>query len=725
MRKFLKYLIVFVPAMALLYLLNKPLEFINFFVYKNIYLSEAKDSKIDNNIILIELPRVVEGKELEDYDNFRLRLVDLLKDLRNRINDNGPPAAVIIDFHFTKYSGDSTVLKKLKFALKLLRIKGTKIFATYPMNNSNNLEFYKVEQEVRTELYDDKANYFQDGRLHTQMINKHGVLFYLPILKFSDNKPANGIKALPLRVAEHTPSKSEMNLRDYPNGYVLPVGDTLSLYNQTFKFEHEKDSISNGILKPKNEKKTIPNKWNGKYVIIGDFDLDTHKSFNGHKGPQLVAWALNDQLKDKDNSFAKQPFDIFFGELALVFFMTLIVVGIFLLIFNLIKFLQTRPIIIALLSFSFGLIILIGIGFAILNFFNEVLPVFYVSSSMMLTSIFAWHYSKQILIAGIAPGGEIYDLFISYNRKTSQDWVIKNVFEPLEKYRKKDGSELKIFFDKKSIKNSNAFAFKYTRGVQDSKLFLPICSEGYKSSNHCMNELSVAYTRHFGTPSKIKLFIIAFNDECVPSDIEHLSWHNKDEEFMNDLLSVIDKSESKQPDKPETIEVLPIENQEPKQPDKPETIEPMELDNQDSKPTDKLDSIEEVNLEHQEAELSEKEEMVRPTKKDKKSEKKDKKEKEKKVKKNTKKKDKKKEKKKSKKEDKEINKKKAKKEEKEKAKKKDKKTKKKSNKKDKKEKEKNVKKSADKKAKKINNKKTKKSSDKKIKKAKKKKGKKS
>ena len=719
MRKFLKYLIVFIPSMALLFLLNKPLEFINFFVYKNIYLWDAKDSKIDKDIILIELPRIAEGKELEDYDNFRLRLVDLLKDLRKRIDNNGPPAAVIIDFHFTKYQGDSTVLKKLEFALKFLRMKGTKIFATYPMNNLNNLEFDKVEQEVRTELYDDKTNYFQDGRLHTQIINKYGVLIYLPILKFSDNKPNNGIKALPLRVAEYASGKSELKQSDYPSGYVLPVGDTLSLYNQTYTFKHEKDSTNNGVLKPENEKKTIPSKWNGKYIIIGDFDYDTHKSFNEHKGPQLVAWALNDQLKDKENSFAKQPFDNFFGELALVFFMTLIVVGIFLLIFNLIKILQTRPIIIALLSFLFGFLILIGIGFAILNFFNEVLPVFYVSSSMMLTSVFAWHYSKQILIAGIAPGGEIFDLFISYNRRTSQDWVIKNLFEPLEKYRKKDGSELKIFFDKKSIKNSNAFAFKYTRGVQDSKLFIPICSEGYKNSNHCMNELSVAYTRHFGTPSKIKLFIIAFNDESVPRDIEHLSWHNKDEDFMNDLLSVLDKDEPKQLEESNKVKKQESDPQAQKQPDKQDITKPMEIDNQEPKPTDKSDSIEAVNLEHQEDEPSEKEEIVisdkkssdkkvkKSNKKDKKSDKKEKKE------------NKIKEKKKSKKEEKEKDKNKIKKEKKKKDKKKDKKAEKK---KTKSKSDKKNKKSEKKKDKKVKDKKTKKSSDKKNKKAKKKKG---
>jgi hypothetical protein len=119
------------------------------------------------------------------------------------------------------------------------------------------------------------------------------------------------------------------------------------------------------------------------------------------------------------------------------------------------------------------------------------------------------------LVTGVAEGGEKYDIFISYSHGPKAEWVEKNVYEPLTKYRKPNGDKLSIFFDKKSIGIGEAFTSKYMWAIVDTKLFVPIVSDEYYGKNHCKNELDLAVNRYVEKLMNINM--LAFNFEAVPT----------------------------------------------------------------------------------------------------------------------------------------------------------------------------------------------------------------
>lgn len=539
MRVFLKYIILFVISFIALLALNMPMKFLDYLIYEKVYLENAEDAQIKDNIILIHLPRVAENIEKSDKDNFRSRLTDLLKKIHDTVEgDKNYPKSVIIDFWFTNYHDQQVVLNSLKMSIKRLRLLDINVYATYDTENINNKTFDEVEEDIVVSLYYDTENYFQNGRLHTHITNRYGVLSYQSKLFFIDGMPPEGILALPIEVAKKEKDIDESNL---PSGYILPIGDTTSLRKQTLKFEHPLGQIDNGELKPLDESNSIPINWGDKHIIIGDIYKDVVGfEDNKYKGPKLLAWALNDQFKSSETSFAKQPFNHYGGIIALVIFLSLFVFITFLSLFKVLKSLQTKPAIIATLSFLLGLLLLFGIGFAIRNIFNQIIPFFIFASSMLVVSLLAWHYSRQILIMGIVEGSKKYDVFISYRRSQS-DWVVQNIYNPLKEFTRKDGSKLEIFFDTKSIKYGQAFAMKYTRGVCDSKLFLPIFSDDYQKSSHCMMEFTVAFTRLAG--NKMKMFPVTFNHEAVPEEVTHLSYANADDNFITDLLQMFEEKD--------------------------------------------------------------------------------------------------------------------------------------------------------------------------------------
>lgn len=665
------------------------------FVYSTYYSGET-NAQFQDKIILIDLPRG--DLNLEEY---RIETSKLLSTINSMVTSQFKSSSnnnilrkpnVILDL---SYGSSNDGIETLRKSVEQLKSNGINVYGAYTLPEDDEKIFFDTyDIDKNKTLYD---SVFVGGRLHTNYNRNGCIISYNSYKDIPRDTLGNMIRieSLIVRVAKDNSGIAETNFDELKNKAV-PIDSIVEIFTpRTYQFTNSLNA-NNGIFKKFDE--TI--NFNGTFVIIGRFAVDIKDICDKSiPGPFLLASGLLNELQPVgDKKVTNEAYSDVPIQLGMAFLFGLLASVFFALIYKYLEYLQTKPLLIAFISFSIGVLLLIGLGFAFLRIGFVIRPTL-PAVSMFWASFLAWRFAKKFLVTGLIKGSGKYDIFISYSFSNS-DWVKKHLYYPLCELKKSDGSKLEIFFAEKNIRIGELFVSKYMKAIVNSKLFIPVMTEEYYKKNHCKNEMDLALNRKIG--EFMKICILNFKQEYIPAEFGNiLNIPAEQENLANKIIQ-------------DVLENTQEENQdEQKQIDKQEAIKPMELDHQEQKPTDKSDSIEAVNLEQQEAEPSEKDEIeifdnLDSDKKDKKAKKKDKKS--------------------DKKEKKEKNKKKPKKEEKEKAKKKDKKAEKKSDKKDKKdkkEKEKKTKKSSDKKDKKVKDKKTKKSSDKKSKKGKSKKGKKS
>jgi hypothetical protein len=338
-----------------------------------------------------------------------------------------------------------------------------------------------------------------------------GVLFYRSELKME--RENNGgyvfIEALASRVARDL--KVGESLPAEPQGYILPLGNDESIINQTYQFLHPGNSTTGG-------KFSGDFSMRDKILIVGSLEEDYLDKIE-KTGTHLVAWALYDQIRG--NVLAKQPLNHPLVIILLVIFFAFFTTLVFALLFKYVKVLQTKPLVISILSSVVSILFLMAFGWIMLIAANKVTPVGLILIGIVLAAILAWRYAYKFLVTGIAEGGQKYDVFISYSRGNS-DWVIKNLYEPLKELRTPDGDKLRIFFDAKSIGIGEAFTSKYMWGIVDSRFFIPVISEEYYGKNHCKNEMDLAYKR--SVEKLIRILPIAFSYDAVPQIYTHINF---------------------------------------------------------------------------------------------------------------------------------------------------------------------------------------------------------
>jgi hypothetical protein len=472
-------------------------------VYRNFYFEGAKNIELTEDIVLVDMPHNAEGSSSYDRENFRLRLANLLDTVGARCDRNERPEAVVLDIYF---ENEPQAKEELIASLSKLRQKKLKVYAVYNMLAYKRNTFEENEDIHIVEIYE---NHLEGYRLHTMFEERMGVLFYQSMLKLEREKGGYEIvEALALRVARDL-NVGEDKLYDFTQ-FVVPLGNEESIRNQTYPFIHKGNSVSGGAFANDLD-------MTDKVIIVGSIAADYLDEID-KTGTHLLAWALYDQLRE--NSLAKQPLDHPMAILALILFFAFFTVLIFALFFKYVKRLQTKPLVIAILSFLIGAMLLGAFG-AIILVSGKVIPIGLILMGMFIAAILAWRYAHKFLVTGIAEGGEKYDVFISYSRGNS-DWVIKNVYEPLQELRTPEGDKLNIFFDRKSIGIGEAFTSKYMWGIVDSRFFIPIISDEYYGKNHCRNEMDLAYKR--SVEKLINILPIAFSYEVVPQIFTHINF---------------------------------------------------------------------------------------------------------------------------------------------------------------------------------------------------------
>jgi hypothetical protein len=517
------YLLIFIVLLSISATLTKFWQELDYAVYRNLYFEGANNVQLTDDIVLVDLPHKTEGASSYDRENFRLRLANLLDTIGARCDRNERPEAVVLDIYF---ENEPQAKEALVASLAELRKKKLKVYGVYNMLAYKRNSFEENEDIHIREIYE---NYLEGYRLHTMFEERMGVLFYKHELYLPRNYGGyEVVEALVSKVARDL-NVGEDELVQYSE-FVVPLGNEESINNHTYPFIHAGTRVTGGTFSRELD-------ITEKVIIVGSLEADYLKEID-KTGTHLLAWALYDQFRG--NALAKQPLDHPAAIITLILLFAFFTVLIFALIFKYVKRLQTKPLLIAILSFVAGTLLLLAFG-AIILVSGKVIPVGLILMGMFIAALLAWRYAHKFLVTGIAEGGEKYDVFISYSRG-NKDWVIKNVYEPLNELRTSEGDKLNIFFDQKSIGIGEAFTSKYMWGIVDSRFFIPIISDEYYGKNHCKNEMDLAYKR--SVEKLINILPIAFSYEVVPQIYTHINFSDisKNPDFFssikNELLKI-------------------------------------------------------------------------------------------------------------------------------------------------------------------------------------------
>lgn len=98
----------------------------------------------------------------------------------------------------------------------------------------------------------------------------------------------------------------------------------------------------------------------------------------------------------------------------------------------------------------------------------------------------------------------VYDIFLSYSRR-DLDWVSSALLRPLLCAQRRDGGNLRVFFDLNAIEPSDAWRRVVTNAIQRCKHFIPIYSKQYFKSKFCTWELDLAQGRDLDATKRLIL----------------------------------------------------------------------------------------------------------------------------------------------------------------------------------------------------------------------------
>jgi hypothetical protein len=516
LKRFGVYIFVFVVLVGLVGATNYWQD-IDHFVFAKFH---KKEIQLNDNIAIIDIPRSVKGEKYS-IDSYRQRTADLLHLISQRIDkprgEAQVPKAVVVDMYFSSNDNSLSIIVEALKELKEL----TKLYVVFNPLTEDDKGLEAMVEEHAAEVYDIFGKPYLHTMIEPKMIGsvfgtKIEELTYMSEIEIAskDGTYTEFVTAIPIKLAH--------DLNDYeipmmPEEFLLPFGSPNEVENQVYDFSHTGTLTSGGMISPEIN-------FTDKVVIIGSLDHDK-VGYLSQAGPSLLAWAIDDQLAGKHSETeVRAPLNKPWVLIGQIIFFSLLTAILFALFFKYIKAFQTRPIIIAALSFITGLLLLAGVFAAILAI-DHVLLVGLTIIAMLITAVLAWRYSIKFLVTGVVKGSGKHDVFISYSREEAK-WVKEQIYEPLTKLRKAGDKPLDIFFDEKSIGIGEAFTTKYMRGIADSRYFLPILSKGYYDRNHCRNEMELGYQRF--VEKRMKYIPVALKYEDVPP------------EFIKDNLIIAD-----------------------------------------------------------------------------------------------------------------------------------------------------------------------------------------
>lgn len=340
---------------------------------------EIDGNQFQENIIIVDLPHKNDFS-LEESRNRMARFLNVVDSMSN--NSNIKPI-IILDYPF---SNSQAGLEQLTSSIFKLGKKGLEVYGGYEIPDINDITFEDWDYNQARQLYN---NYFKGGRLHTVFeIIDNSVLSYNSYISIDSVK----IESLIDRVVyDYIGKLSLINRLDEPEEIVIPLQNINSFSNQTYEFIGDTISTLNG----KYPKLDISQDLNNKIIIVGSFEDNIINISNEQiPGPYLLAQALSERIWG--NTYRpmapKTTLKITLVSIFLIFIF-------FALIYKYVKYLQTKPLLIAIFSFITGVLLLIVYRTFISRFANVnlVIPIL----GMFLAALLAWYYTRKYLVAKI------------------------------------------------------------------------------------------------------------------------------------------------------------------------------------------------------------------------------------------------------------------------------------------------------------------------------------
>ena len=468
-------------------------------LYKKVYVDvDSAGSKLTENIAVVNIEKPELVSKGQSLSQFRQRVISFLNTVAERHENYDIPEAIVFDISF---SSDTIQLAELKTALEKVKDKKIDLYAVYNLRGYfEKIPVYEVNEANQASILYDSIF---ERRLHSGFIVDDGLITYpSDIFLKGAFQDSIQIESIVKRVAL---DENKTKFSDEFKNLVTPLGPIEAIQNQTHNFIASQGDDIIGQFDPTIDLRE-------KYVIIGDLKHDYQQDIQTPR-TYFLAWALNEKISDI--KIAKQPLNDFITIIGQTFFFSLLAILLFALLFKYIKSLQTKPKILAVLSFILSLVFFAIYGLLVFSF-DKVVPIGLTIIGIAIAVILAWRYALKFLVLGIIGGGDVYDVFISYSHD-DYDWVKKNLHEPLSKFTKEDGKKLKIFFDENSIGLGEHFTRKYMRGISDSQVIIPVISKSYNAKNHCQNELNMGIKRD--VEKLMKMFIITFDFNIVPPEL--------------------------------------------------------------------------------------------------------------------------------------------------------------------------------------------------------------
>jgi TIR domain len=507
-------------------------------------------SPIAREIMVVDLPYTT------NLAMFRMQLAALLTDMSKE--PDALPDIVVLDISIM--GSDERGLDALEQAIRLLQKSKSKVEVyagvdpRQEQTMSGKLDPGYMARHAR-HLYD-----LLDGKGHTVFDQKFGAVKYDPELELPDSLGSEHLQALPVLIAANHYSRP-VSAKEEP--VVLNLGDPNELRERIYTFRSGSGGQSNfthykagggGLPAEKPD-------FRRKIVVVGSLDKDVTELSN-LSGPEVLAFAINDCIPTSaSNSHSK--------VLATPFLLIVLMAGfaalastLFLLLFRKWTDVQRRLWLLALLCVIASLLLLMFWIAGLLSL-NYVYPqVTLIGFSIVVSTGLSWFYTKrerEVKPKSISSSSDRrvpvseelprYDVFISYTRTPDENlaWVRKNVYEPLLKFRKTDGSALQIFFDEDSIEPGDNWHAKVALAIERSSFFLPIYTTDYFNSRFCVDEMAMALLRHI----KLEAIIIPIAREeiKIPTEYSTIQYLDvqKDAHFMNRVVERIRKSEEIRP----------------------------------------------------------------------------------------------------------------------------------------------------------------------------------
>jgi hypothetical protein len=490
----LLYLAVFVLLMGFLALAT-PWQDLDWRLYAA--LTSGELPAMSNDVVLADTP----------YDKdpavFRERVCGTLDALAHRPDER--PRVVVLDIQIAE---DPRGQELLKACIERTQARGVKVYAAAnPLDRSGNVDGGFIKSHAK-ELYRNVL----DGYGHTLFEHKYGAAKYDPYIDLGDGR---GLPALPIKLAEQEYARP-MTRAQSP--IVLRMGDAREAGKRTLRAQGSVEAA-----RPDTR---------GKVVIVGSLAEDVSE-IDARPGPELLAWAISERIVPADSAPPRVLADWRLLLAAIAAFSAL----------NLLCFAGLRVLrdarrarlpawAIALASGAASSLVLVLSVWGLRQ-----LAYLYPQVSLVVTGIVLsgglawlkdWREAEQNVFAVDLHGRdrqplEQYDVFISYSRAPANaEWVEENVFKPLSQLRKTDGSAVRIFFDRESIKPGTQWYGEIARAIEASRVFVPVYSEDYFERDFCRWEMQKAAIKAVKQPGFV--LPVARVVAGIPPEYDHIQW---------------------------------------------------------------------------------------------------------------------------------------------------------------------------------------------------------